>query len=228
MPDEQSKGFDNSYPSHQVDNTNPEGAFQTFIGDLQASATTSLELPPDQKELYYKLIKENIFPLFSELGRTVSEKGEPSPTMADVKTGHVYNITEGEPGEANYLNIFITSPNKPQLLEIGGKPVGKVTTELGMFNGTNNIRLSVLEDGRVVCENSDMHDSGTILDATESLFNPLPSHKLYPAGNPAAWIGKLIQQGTLSKAKAELASIPTPPPEAASTRPNIIRRLFNR
>ena len=188
-----------------MDSDNPQGEFKAFLQQLQTTATRSLDLPTDQRELYFTLTKKSIFPIFSELGAEVAKRGRPVPLGASSPTFYSHETVDQGKTQAEYLSVSVHTPVLPESFTLGDLVVRNVTSTLYVFDGVNNMSFQTLDTGEVVLTNINQKGSARVLNTSDALFNPIPCHTLYPAGNPAAWINKIIERGMLDKMKTELA-----------------------
>lgn len=91
---------------------------------------------------------------------------------------------------------------------MGDQEVGNVTSTLYVSDSVNSVSFKTLDTGEVVFANENMDGTDRVLNTSSALFEPVPSHKLYPAGNPAAWVNKIVERKMLDKMQAELAAKP--------------------
>lgn len=176
----------------------PTRDFEAFLDHLEASATRPFDLPSDQRELYFRLVKGSIFATFAALGREVGKIGKPVFSHQTIDQGRA---------EAEWLSVYVQAPITPEPLVMGGQEVGRVISRFYVTDPVNTVSFSTLDNGEVVVANENVEGSERILNNIDLLFDPLPSHVLYPAGNPAAWINKVVEREMLDKMKKELLAI---------------------
>jgi hypothetical protein len=186
----------------------PKRELESFLAQLQTTVTRPVDLSPDHREVYFRLVKANVFPIFSKLGEEVSKRGAPAPVGAATSTFYSHETVDVGRTEAEWLSVSVHTPITPEPVTIEGKVVGNATCTLRVFDGVNSISFCPLENGEVVLTNENMDGSERVLNTPDALFDTTPCHKLYPAGNPAAWINKIVERGMLDKTKAELEVLP--------------------
>lgn len=188
-----------------MEQDNPREKFRAFLNQIRISATQPLDIPDDQRKVYFGVTKGSIFPIFSQLASEVIKKGEPAPITAETPSFYAHGIVDKGRNEAEWLSVGMHTPIKPEPLSIGGKVIGNVTSTLHVSDGTNSVSFRTLDNNEVVFTNENREGSERVLNTPEALFDPVPSHKLYPAGNPAAWINKIVQRKILDKMEQELS-----------------------
>lgn len=191
-----------------MDSDNPRASFDAFLSGLKQSATRPFDLPADQREVYYTLTRKSIFPIFSELAAEVTKKGMPAPIAAQTPTFYSHQTVDRGLSQAEWLSVKVHTPISPSPLRIGDKEVGNVTSTLYVSDNVNSVSFKTLDTGEVVFANENMDGTDRVLNTSSALFEPVPSHKLYPAGNPAAWVNKIVERKMLDKMQAELAAKP--------------------
>jgi hypothetical protein len=205
-------------PNPIINSLDLKEKFKPFLGNRLPSDRSAFDLPPDQREAFFELTKQTIFPLFAELGRLAGESGTPSPTTAEVKTERYLNTvySDGEYG-GEHLSLWVFTPDKPKPFEIDGKVVGTGIADIS----TNYGRFFLLDDGQVAFEMDYVKGSRRMLDTVESMFDP--PH----GGNPAYWVTRLAQrqQELITKMENE-AGIHRPQPQLVKKPRSIFRRMF--
>jgi len=191
-----------------MEQDDPRKAFESFLAQLQTTATRSVDLPSDQREVYFKLIKSSIFPMFSKIGEEVAKKGHPAPIFADNPTFYAYQTVDRGRTETEWLSVSVHTPITPEPVTVEDEVVGKAISTLYVSDSINSISLRTLENGEVVLANENRDGSERVLNTPDALFETISSHRLYPAGNPAAWINKIVERGMLDKLKTELEALP--------------------
>lgn len=181
--------------------------FQEFLEQFVATAIRAPDLPDDQRELYFRLIQQHVFPKFSKLAEVVARKGDASPWRGEPKR-YSHKTTNPGKSEAEYLSLFITTHIQPEPFTISDVVVGNEVASIGVSNEAIEISFRMLEDGRVAFTNDSRPGVGRLLDSPAALFEPIPSHPLFPAGNPATWIDRVVRRGMLQQAESELAAMP--------------------
>jgi len=182
--------------------------FEAFLDQLRSSATRPVDLPPDQREVFFRLVKANVFPAFPELGREVFRKGRPSPAGAATPVSYTHQTVDRGKTLAEWLSLSAHTLAAPRPVTIGDEVIGNEVCTIYVSDSVNTISFCVLEDGEVVVDNENRDNAKRVLNTPDSLFEEIPSHKLYPAGNAAAWINKIVERDMLDKTKAELEALP--------------------
>lgn len=103
-----------------MDSDNPRASFDAFLSGLKQTATRSFDLPADQREVYYRLARGSIFPIFSELATEVSQKGMPAPIEAQTPTFYSHQTVDRGLSQAEWLSVSVHTPVSPSPLRIGG------------------------------------------------------------------------------------------------------------
>ncbi len=176
----------------------PTSSYEVFRSQLPQSDIQIIDLPDDQKELYFRLVGRTIFPCFSRLAQVVARKGSPGASFHSLQT-----IDRGQ-RDSDWLSVGIHTPITPQPLSVAGEIVGNSTSHLYVSDTVHSIRFSTLDSGEVVIENENTLGSARILNIPAAVFDEIPSHRLYPAGNPAAWIDKILRREMLEKVEEDL------------------------
>lgn len=176
--------------------------YQAFLSSLAESNTPMLELPPDQQEIFFRLTKGNVFPVFFELLDRTALVGQDGPMTGEPRYKSV-NVAMGEVGK-NYLSVTLQSHNKPETLMINGQTVGEESGIIYISDGFNAMSFHLGNKGEIIFANDNMDDTETLLDSTQAMFNQTKSLKSYPAGNPARWIGRLVERGALDQIQSNL------------------------
>jgi hypothetical protein len=194
--------------------------FKTFLGGRPPSDRRAIDIPPDQREAFFELTKQTIFPLFAELGKLAGERGTPSPTGEKVQTERFLNtvFSDGEYG-GEHLSLWVFTPNKPKPFEIDGKVIGTGVADISVNYG----RFFLLDNGKVAFEMDYVKGSRRLLDTPDSMFDPPYG------GNPAYWVTRLAQrqQELITRMENEADVYrPQPQPVEKPSR-NIFRRIFS-
>jgi hypothetical protein len=181
---------------------------ESFLAQLSITATRPIDLPADQREVYFKLVKGNVFPVFKKLGEEVARKGMPAPRTVDIPSFYAHQTVDGGRTEAEWLSISVITPITPKPVIVEGKVIGNVISTLYVSDSAKSISFLTLDNGNVVLINENRDGSERVLNTPDALFETIPSHRLFPAGNPAAWINKVVERNMLAKMKVELDTLP--------------------
>jgi hypothetical protein len=191
----------------------PDIAFYSFLSELEVTSTQPLDLPPEEKEVFTTLVTSSLLPQMRNLGEEVRKKGTSAPPKADWNSDYkpvlyTYNFIDRGPNGEDWFGTTIHTPVEQESLVVQGELLGIVDSRFYVSNHVNVVSFCFLDNDVITCENADVADSERVLDTTPSIFDPLPSMVLYPVGNPAIWLARLVTHGSLPNMEAGLATLP--------------------
>lgn len=197
--------------SIEPESPNPNQKRKRNFRDLSSLPTAeSVELTPDLQELYFDLIRKNFIPKIVEISKEVGQKGEEFPLFGEKKWYRV-DVTVETPqsgGRSNYLSVGIDRFIHPEPLEIDKEQIGNMTCQLTVFDGQRNIWFIVLDDETFAFKNDNDRGEPTVIRTKEDLFRVTDSHPLFPVGNPAGWVNKILQREIIPQFEDKLANLP--------------------
>lgn len=168
------------------------------------------EVSPEGKDLYLELIRNNFVPKIVQLSEEIAHKGEEFP-LSGKKQWYGDTVTMGIPQGyklKDYLSVSINRFISPKPLSIKDKPVGNIICEMSVFDGSRSVRVIVSDDGHFAFQNDNDRGEPRLIETPDDLLADIPSHPLFPVGNPAGWLTRVIQQGIFDKFDQRLASLP--------------------
>jgi hypothetical protein len=175
--------------------SNERTELNNFLKTLEESKTPMLELPGDQQDLYFRLTKGSIFPTFFDLADRTAVLGKDGPIFGEPRFKSV-DMSMDLPG-GKYLSVSLHVNNEPEKLKVKGQEVGQERANLYISDSVNSMSIHLGTNGEVTFGNDNMDNTEILLDSAQAMFDQTPSHKMYPAGNPAIWISRLIENNVI-------------------------------